>query len=219
MLAMESQILETKHSINADLFTTDQHLDIINFLQSHNLKSFIKPVSKNSSQTIKFYRIQSDPKIIYYNFFLTPYGELLLASSDLGVCFVSFASDKNIDELQKRFPASIFKRTTTDLHETAIDFLNNKPSSILHLHLKGTAFQLQVWESLLKITQGQLSTYKHIAKEINKPKASRAIGAAVGKNPIALIIPCHRVVRSSGIWKGFRWGNIRKATLLAYELM
>lgn len=86
------------------------------------------------------------------------------------------------------------------------------------MHCIGTSFQLKVWNALCHIPTGDITTYKHIAITIDQPKASIAVGAVVGKNPIALLIPCHRVIRHNGIWQGFRWGNFVKATLLSYEL-
>jgi AraC family transcriptional regulator of adaptative response/methylated-DNA-[protein]-cysteine methyltransferase len=98
-------------------------------------------------------------------------------------------------------------------------YVNDKRSmpAEIKLHLNGTAFQLKVWENLLKIPVGSLSTYGKIAGEMGKPSASRAIGTAIGKNPVAVLIPCHRVVQSSGKIGGFRWGSKRKSAIIAWE--
>ena len=87
----------------------------------------------------------------------------------------------------------------------------------LKLHLKGTPFQLKVWEALLTIPKGQLSTYGALPKAIDKPKASRAVGTAIGKNPVAFLIPCHRVIQSSGTFGGYMWGPTRKAAIIGWE--
>jgi AraC family transcriptional regulator, regulatory protein of adaptative response / methylated-DNA-[protein]-cysteine methyltransferase len=87
----------------------------------------------------------------------------------------------------------------------------------IKLHLKGTDFQLKVWESLLKIPLGKLSTYKDIAKQIGCPKASRAVGTAIGCNPVAYLIPCHRVIQSTGLFDGYHWGTIRKTAIIGWE--
>jgi AraC family transcriptional regulator of adaptative response/methylated-DNA-[protein]-cysteine methyltransferase len=87
----------------------------------------------------------------------------------------------------------------------------------IKLHLKGTAFQLKVWETLLKIPMGQLTTYGGIAKSIQQPNASRAVGTAVGDNPVAFLIPCHRVIQSSGIIGQYHWGSIRKKAMIGWE--
>src|SRR6185437_1351105 len=87
----------------------------------------------------------------------------------------------------------------------------------IKLHLKGTAFQLKVWEALLKIPAGKLSTYASIANTIKHPKAARAVGSAVGDNPIAYLIPCHRVIRSTGIIGDYHWGSTRKTAIIGWE--
>lgn len=217
--SIESQVLNNSASMEINLFTKNQDLDILRFLHPKNISGFIKPISLASSQPIKIYTQDTEPQTIYYSISPTPYGKLLIASTDIGICFVSFFTDNSLRELHAYFPTSKHKNKQFHLHEIALDFLDNKPITSLPLHVKGTSFQLQVWRSLLHVSQGQLTTYKHIAIVINKPKASIAIGAAVGKNPIALLIPCHRVVRSSGKWSGYRWGNKLKAALLAYELI
>ena len=89
--------------------------------------------------------------------------------------------------------------------------------SEIKLHLKGTAFQLKVWQTLLTIPMGKLSTYGSIAALLDKPSASRAVGTAVGDNPVAFLIPCHRVIRSSGVSGGYHWGNTRKAAMIGWE--
>lgn len=85
------------------------------------------------------------------------------------------------------------------------------------LHLKGTEFQLKVWETLLKIPMRQLTTYGNISKLIDRPKASRAVGMAIGDNPVAFLIPCHRVIQSTGILGNYHWGSMRKAAMVGWE--
>ena len=87
----------------------------------------------------------------------------------------------------------------------------------IKLHLKGTDFQLKVWEALLKIPMGGLTTYGDIASGINHPKAFRAVGTAVGENPVALLIPCHRVIRSTGELGNYHWGDVRKTAIIGWE--
>jgi AraC family transcriptional regulator of adaptative response/methylated-DNA-[protein]-cysteine methyltransferase len=87
----------------------------------------------------------------------------------------------------------------------------------IKLHLKGTEFQLKVWDALLKIPAGQISTYGRIGKGINMPSASRAIGTAIGANPVAYLIPCHRVLQSTGDIGGYHWGPTRKAAMIGWE--
>jgi AraC family transcriptional regulator of adaptative response/methylated-DNA-[protein]-cysteine methyltransferase len=107
-----------------------------------------------------------------------------------------------------------------DLSQQNVLYIFTHDWSKLHkikLHLKGTEFQLKVWETLLKIPMGQLSTYGNIAKQIDIPKAARAVGTAVGDNPVAFLIPCHRVIQSSGIFGGYHWGAIRKTAMIGWE--
>jgi AraC family transcriptional regulator of adaptative response/methylated-DNA-[protein]-cysteine methyltransferase len=85
------------------------------------------------------------------------------------------------------------------------------------LHLKGTDFQLKVWQTLLKIPLGRLTTYGAIANNIEKPNASRAVGTAIGSNPVAFLIPCHRVIQSTGTFGGYMWGNTRKTAIIGWE--
>ena len=103
------------------------------------------------------------------------------------------------------------------LETKAISDSAKKPFTKIKLHLKGTPFQLKVWEALLKIPMGARSTYGQLAHEIGQPTASRAVGTAIGSNPIAFIIPCHRVIQASGHLGGYMWGPIRKAALLGWE--
>lgn len=214
---IECQVLEGT-SIEVDLFTKKQDLDILRFLHPKNLGSYIKTLSLATVQPIKIFTQEFEPQIIYHTISPTTFGNLLIASTDLGICYLSFLSDDSQKNLQASYPKSKLKNIKTPIHEIAIDYLANRPVNTLPLHIKGTSFQQQVWRRLLHIPKGQLSTYKHIAIALNKPRASIAVGAAVGKNPIALLIPCHRVIRSSGVWNGYRWGNKYKAALLAYEL-
>lgn len=216
--SIDSKVLESSHKITVDLFSTEQDLEILAFLQPNKLQGFIKTLAPLLSKSFELHPLTSDPENIAYEFYNSSYGKLLIASTKFGICYVSFPSEESIYELQQNFPNSNLEQTKTKLHELAIDFIENKASGILPLHLKGTQFQLEVWKNLLRIPKGQLSTYKHLAIAMEKSKASIAIGAAVGQNPIALLIPCHRVIRTNGVWKGFRWGNERKASLLIYEL-
>jgi len=86
------------------------------------------------------------------------------------------------------------------------------------LHIKGTPFQLKVWQALLAIPAGRLQSYGAVAQAAGSPKAARAVGTAIGKNPVAVLIPCHRVIRESGIIGGYRWQRGRKMAILAHEL-
>lgn len=158
---------------------------------------------------------------INYSYGKTIFGNILIASTNKGICHMVFTDDNEIafNELKDRFPNATFNNQTDDFQINALQIYNKDWSDIknIKLHLKGTDFQIKVWESLLMIPEGQLTTYGNIAKSINKPNASRAVGTAIGKNPIALLIPCHRVIQSTGTFGGYMWGSARKAAIIGYE--
>ena len=158
---------------------------------------------------------------ISYNFLPSPYGPLLAAATARGLCFLGFADDPEqaFAELRHRYPNATFLQEKSPVEEQLIAFFEEKTttSGPLHLHLKGTDFQLKVWEMLLKIPEGQASTYGELARQLGSPGASRAVGTAVGDNPVAWLIPCHRVIQQSGALGGYHWGTARKQALLARE--
>ena len=103
-------------------------------------------------------------------------------------------------------------------HALAIFSSEQKPWNQIKLHLKGTDFQLKVWESLLKIPMGQVATYANLAEQIGNPKAFRAVGTAIGNNPVAFLIPCHRVIQATGVLGEYHWGcKTRKAAMIGWE--
>lgn len=157
---------------------------------------------------------------IDYGFADTPFGQVLIANTEKGICHIHFdTADITITSLQKSFPKASIKQQTNDWQQRAaqcfqsVSFGNEK----INLHLKGTPFQLKVWEALLRIPAGQLNSYGNIAESIEKPTATRAVGTAIGKNPVAFLIPCHRVIRNSGALGGYRWGLERKAAMIGWE--
>ncbi len=158
---------------------------------------------------------------INYSFAESPFGELIVASTTKGVCYMAFEEiqEKGLDDLRQRFPNAAFCQKL-DLHQQhALFIFQNDWSKLgeIKLHLRGTDFQLKVWESLLRIPMGKLQTYGHIAEQIGNPKASRAVGTAIGSNPVAFLIPCHRVIQSSGDFGGYMWGPARKAAIIGWE--
>ncbi len=164
---------------------------------------------------------QSGDFEIHYSFSDSPFGELFIASTHKGICFVWFVDDKAsaIAELETRFPSAQLEPKSTQEHQEVIYFFNHDATKWpkINLHLQGTEFQLKVWKALLNIPFGTSTNYINIATEIEKPKASRAVGTAIGKNPIAFLIPCHRVVQTNGQLGGYRWGIDRKAELIKWE--
>lgn len=158
---------------------------------------------------------------INYHFAESPFGQLIVASTHKGICHLFFVTDKQqaIDNLIARFPKASFKNTTDKLQQDALSFFQkdwHQPDKI-KLHLSGSPFQLKVWESLLKVPMGALVTYGTIAKNIDKPSAPRAVGTAIGSNPIAFLIPCHRVIQNTGRLGGYMWGETRKSAIIGWE--
>ncbi len=158
---------------------------------------------------------------INYSFAESPFGNLIVASTEKGVCYMAFEDDeeKALKDLIAKFPNAVFQRKLDLLQQNALFIFQNDWSKLgeIKLHLKGTDFQLKVWESLLKIPMGQLSTYGNIAEQIGNPNASRAVGTAIGSNPVAFLIPCHRVIQSTGTLGGYMWGNTRKTAIIGWE--
>lgn len=158
---------------------------------------------------------------ICYSFAPSPFGELILASTAKGICHLFFIDDKEkaLAQLGLRFPNARLENRIDEFQCQAMDFFLqdwNKPGYV-KLHLLATPFQLKVWESLLKIPMGKLTTYGDIAGRINAPNAARAVGTAIGSNPIAFLIPCHRVIQGSGHLGGYMWGETRKSAMIGWE--
>lgn len=158
---------------------------------------------------------------ISYSFQESLFGNILVASTPKGLCHLMFFDDKEIamQELQHSFPKAKYKEEVDEIQKNALRFFTQDWNNLseIKLHLKGTPFQLKVWAALLKIPMGGLSSYGNIAKTIEQPTASRAVGTAIGDNPIAFIIPCHRVIQATGTYGQYRWGSTRKSVLIGWE--
>lgn len=158
---------------------------------------------------------------IFYAYYPTLFGAVLIASTKVGVCYVGFSDDATeaFNDLERRFFNADFIEASHEHHKAILQFFSNDWNNLeqVKLHLKGTEFQLKVWEALLKIPMGNLTTYGKLAEEINQPKASRAVGTAIGSNPIAFLIPCHRVIQSSGAFGGYMWGVNKKRAVIGWE--
>jgi AraC family transcriptional regulator, regulatory protein of adaptative response / methylated-DNA-[protein]-cysteine methyltransferase len=167
------------------------------------------------------YRNGGENLHINYSYAQSPFGNILVASTAKGICYMAFADDGEtaLAELTSKFPNAHYTQMLDMIQQNALYIFLNNWSRIneIKLHLKGTAFQLKVWETLLKIPAGGLSTYAGIATHINNPGASRAVGSAIGSNPVAYLIPCHRVIQSSGIFGQYHWGSTRKAAMIGWE--
>lgn len=170
------------------------------------------------------YKQQGEGVILNYSVETSPFGELLVISSEKGICSVRFLDTReNIEEIIKQqFPKAQLKNQSPIWHQQIAKWFEQDFSEHLQqklpLNLAGTPFQLQVWEALLTIPEGQLRTYQDIAEQIGKPKAVRAVATAIGQNPIAYLIPCHRVIRATGMVGEYYWQKGRKLALLAWEM-
>lgn len=160
----------------------------------------------------------------------SPFGPVFLATTPRGICACHFLAPEalpgsELQALQKQWPQADFYQNSetqqrlTTLAATLFDPLSKtaNPTPALTAHVKGSNFQIQVWQALLKIPSGGLQSYGDIAQRIGKPNAARAVGTAIGQNPVAVLIPCHRVLRSSGAVGGYRWGTARKQSLIVQE--
>ncbi len=158
---------------------------------------------------------------INYSFAESPFGNIIVASTPKGICHMAFADDQQtaFDELQRQFPNATYRQFADTTQQNALFIFRKDWSQLsnIKLHLKGTAFQLKVWEALLKIPIGGLNTYSGIAQKIDSPNASRAVGSAVGDNPVAFLIPCHRVIKSTGEFGQYHWGATRKSAIIGWE--
>jgi AraC family transcriptional regulator of adaptative response/methylated-DNA-[protein]-cysteine methyltransferase len=152
----------------------------------------------------------------------TPFGEMFVAVTPRGVCGLAFVEpdgrDDALDALRGEWSRADIRRDDAAAADIARRiFGTSRTTDPLHLWVKGSNFQLKVWEALLRIPAGHLVSYRDVARAIGRPEASRAVGSAVAANPVALLIPCHRVIRASGELGDYRWGPTRKATLIASE--
>jgi len=169
--------------------------------------------------------VDTHTKTISYSRNTSSYGTLTIGSIGDAICFIGFDYDglRAEEDLQLRFSDIALQFTeshTNELHLTIRELIDNGSSelSLIETHLIGTPFQKQVWEALCDIPFGATASYSDIAAQIGSPKAVRAVGSAIGANPISIIIPCHRVLRSNGDLGGYRWGLERKKALLASEV-
>ncbi len=158
---------------------------------------------------------------INYSFAESPFGEIIIASTEKGICHLAFVNNKNdaFFNLKSKFRNASFRQLTDFTQQNALHIFKMDWTDIsnVKLHLKGTEFQLKVWEALVKIPFGELSSYSSIANKINCPNASRAVGTAIANNPIAYLIPCHRVIKSTGEIGNYHWGSAKKTAIIGWE--
>lgn len=160
---------------------------------------------------------------IQYAIAPSPFGNVFIATTPRGICKLSFLIDNNegqqIADLKRTWPGAKIQQQTTEIISIAQGILSGDKAikGPLSLHVTGTNFQIAVWRALLQIDPGYIYSYGQIATAVGRPKASRAVGTAIGSNPIAFLIPCHRVLQQSGKIGGYLWGETRKHAIHAWE--
>jgi AraC family transcriptional regulator of adaptative response/methylated-DNA-[protein]-cysteine methyltransferase len=172
------------------------------------------------------YKNHGEGVTIRYGIHLTPFGKCLIGLTERGICHLGFvtgsegeAVDSLVHEWKEARMVEDYRSTAAlvgPIFDVRYDTRIRQP---ITLHLRGTNFQLKVWEALLQIPAGSATTYEGLAQRIGQPNASRAVGSAVGHNPIAFLIPCHRVIRKVGDFGNYRYGELRKKALLAREYL
>lgn len=160
--------------------------------------------------------------VIRYGVHDTPFGEALIATTGRGVCHLHFVDDGGaaaaLEELRTRWPdASLRVDAVAPQQAAAAIFGRARKPFALPLHIRGTNFQIQVWQALLRLPEDRFASYEQIAASIGMPRAQRAVASAVARNPIAVVIPCHRVIRKTGAWGEYRWGALRKRAVAMWE--
>lgn len=160
--------------------------------------------------------------VINYTFADTPFGPVIVASTGKGICHMAFVDEGErnaLENLKQIFPNAIYNQLADRNQQNALFVFNQDWSKLdeIKLHLKGTDFQIKVWETLLSVPTGGLTTYADLARKSGYTGASRAVGTAVGKNPVAFLIPCHRVIKSTGEIGQYHWGAARKNVIIGWE--
>ncbi|MDA7429447.1 bifunctional helix-turn-helix domain-containing protein/methylated-DNA--[protein]-cysteine S-methyltransferase [Primorskyibacter aestuariivivens] len=158
---------------------------------------------------------------IYWGWYDSPFGPALVMGTDKGICGLGFAAEAGAEEtyldLRGRWPAARFIEDAERLRQWVERAFGQSDGGHAPLYLIGAPFQIKVWEALLGIPSGHVTTYSEIAQSIGNPRAVRAVGTAVGRNPVSWLIPCHRALRKSGGLGGYHWGIPVKRAMLAYE--
>ncbi|HET8726318.1 MAG TPA: methylated-DNA--[protein]-cysteine S-methyltransferase [Alphaproteobacteria bacterium] len=167
------------------------------------------------------YKARGRDLVIRWGLHETPLGRVLVGITDRGICWFSFETHRDghpaIDEFRREWAEACLVEDVAATAPVARRALAPQGDGPVPLLLRGTNFQIKVWQALLAIPSGTIATYEDIARAIGRPRAVRAVGQAVGRNPVSLIIPCHRVIRKSGAIHSYRWGADRKRAILAWE--
>jgi AraC family transcriptional regulator of adaptative response/methylated-DNA-[protein]-cysteine methyltransferase len=161
---------------------------------------------------------------MYFGFHPSPFGNALIVATDRGLAGLAFADAgaerATLLDMKRRWPRANYLEDaarTAPIAQRVFDSKQWRAQQPLRVVLIGTDWEVRVWEALLKIPMGRLTTYSGLAGKVRKPAAARAVGSAVGKNPIAFVVPCHRVIGKAGALTGYHWGLTRKHAMLGWE--
>ncbi len=178
----------------------------------------------HEAMTPGVYKAKGEGVEIVHGFHASPFGKALLMVTEHGLAGLAFADQGGeraaLDDMMSRWPRAAYRediRATTPFADRIFDPNHWTSETPLRVVMIGTDFEIRVWETLLKIPLGRMTTYSDVAEHIGKPKAARAVGAAVGRNPISFVVPCHRVMGKSGGLCGYHWGLTRKQAILGWE--
>lgn len=216
------QVLTLEHAKavlerSADVLTTSHQVGMSGSSRLHDLFVTLEAVTPGQ------YKAKGQGMEIRYGFHPTPFGECLLAETDRGICALEFVTEKDpqvkLDSLARRWERAnlIEAADRTALTINRIFGRASAGQTQLNILVRGTNFQVKVWNALMRIPPGHLTSYSAVAEWIGHPRATRAVGSAVGANPVAYLIPCHRVLRGDGQLGGYHWGLTRKCACLVWE--
>ena len=166
------------------------------------------------------YKAKGAGVAIAYGFHPTPFGECLLALTERGICFLAFVDSDHssaLEALRHSWPNAALTEVPARTEPVVDRIFSSNSSTSLALHLRGTNFQIKVWEALLRLPPGGVTTYQALAEQLQSSRAARAVGNAVARNPVAYLIPCHRVLQKTGHFGNYRYGPARKKAILLWE--
>ena len=205
-------------SLLADRFTTLEAADAAGLSGTGRLHDlFLRWEAMSPGEFAR----KGDGLTIYWGWFDSPFGASLVMGTERGICGIGFAAEAGteatMEDLVGRWPNASFVEDPMMLRPWVLNAFGAEKNEAAPLYLIGAPFQIKVWEALLQIPSGHVTTYSEIAEAIGKPRAVRAVGTAVGRNPISLLIPCHRALRKSGGLGWYHWGLPVKRSILALE--
>jgi AraC family transcriptional regulator, regulatory protein of adaptative response / methylated-DNA-[protein]-cysteine methyltransferase len=201
---------------NASLLEASYHTGLSGSGRLHDLFLSIEGMTPGQ------YKNKGEQLQLSYSLGSSRFGPYLVASTAKGICHLHFYqnAEQALQELRQAWPKAELLQQEASVHQQVQAFFQNTLSpdtNRIRLHLSGTPFQLKVWEALLRIPEGHLCSYASLAHQIGQPSASRAVGTAIGSNPIGFLIPCHRVIKSVGGIGEYRWGSERKMAMIGWE--